>query len=449
MPTLLQLIAEFSWVAIAGMAAIVFFDRIAAPTASDVVQWLMFAAVVVALNIGFGVYRAHVALSDRLYLVRALLAAVIGTLLAYLVAKLLPGGTLFEDNLGITAVFTLGGLFLLRHAVVLPLVGNMRPHRVLVLGTGPEARLVEASLATAHPAVHLVGFFPLDKVGETAVAPHRIISGTRSLAQTVKQLRIHEIIVAVRQQRGGVLPLRELLDCRLHGVRVTDMPRFFERALGVVPLESLKVSWLIYGAGYRQGWLRTFVKRAFDVLVALTLLALALLPMGICALAIAIESGRPVIFRQERVGLHGTRINVLKFRSMMRNAEKDGIAEWATANDARVTRVGRVMRRTRFDELPQLLNVLMGEMSFVGPRPERPEFVAMLTQQIPFYAVRHSIKPGITGWAQVRYSYGGTVEQAVRKLEYDLYYVKNHTLLLDLLILLETVRVVFLAEGAR
>ena len=183
-------------------------------------------------------------------------------------------------------------------------------------------------------------------------------------------------------------------------------------------------------------------------LVALPLLVLALPVIAFFAAWIAIDSGGPIIFRQERVGLRGARINVLKFRSMTHDAEKDGKAEWASPNDPRVTRVGRWMRRMRIDELPQLINVLKGEMSFVGPRPERPEFVAMLTQQIPFYSVRHSIKPGITGWAQVRYSYGATVEQAVRKLEYDLYYVKNHTLLLDLLILLETVRVVTLGEGA-
>ena len=169
----------------------------------------------------------------------------------------------------------------------------------------------------------------------------------------------------------------------------------------------------------------------------------------VAALLIAAEGGGPVIYRQERVGHRGRTFTVLKLRSMAQDAEKDGKAAWATANDARVTRVGRLIRRARIDELPQLLNVLKGEMSFVGPRPERPEFVAMLTEQIPFYAVRHSVKPGLTGWAQVRYSYGATVEQSVRKLEYDLYYVKNHTLLLDLVILLETVRVVLLGEGAR
>jgi lipopolysaccharide/colanic/teichoic acid biosynthesis glycosyltransferase len=169
----------------------------------------------------------------------------------------------------------------------------------------------------------------------------------------------------------------------------------------------------------------------------------------LAALLIALEGGGPVIYKQERVGHRGRSFTVYKLRSMLQDAELDGKPTWATVNDARVTRVGRLIRRARIDELPQLLNVLSGEMSFVGPRPERPEFVAMLTEQIPFYAVRHSVKPGLTGWAQVRYSYGATVEQSVRKLEYDLYYVKNHTLLLDLVIMLETVRVVLLGEGAR
>jgi sugar transferase (PEP-CTERM system associated) len=232
-------------------------------------------------------------------------------------------------------------------------------------------------------------------------------------------------------------------------VRVTDLARFFERVHGKVPIELLKVSWLIYGDGYRQGWLRSVIKRIFDVIVAAILLIMSLPVLAFTAVFIALETRGSIIYRQTRVGYGGKNFTVLKFRSMTPDAEKGGNPAWATINDARVTRVGRFMRRTRIDELPQLINVLKGEMSFVGPRPERPEFVELLTQQIPFYAVRHSVKPGITGWAQVRYSYGATVEQAVRKLEYDLYYVKNHTLVLDLLILLETVRVVLLGEGAR
>jgi len=276
-----------------------------------------------------------------------------------------------------------------------------------------------------------------------------VIARDVALSDAVRKLRVDEVIVAVRQQRGGVLPLRELLDCRLEGVAITDLAGYFERVHGQVPIESLKVSWLIYGDGFRQNWWRSFVKRTFDIVVSGTLLILAAPVIALAALLIALEDDGPIIYRQDRLGYRGRHFTLYKLRSMSKDAEKDGRATWAAKNDARVTRVGRWLRRTRIDELPQLVNVLKGEMSFVGPRPERPEFVAMLTEQIPYYAVRHSVKPGLTGWAQVRYSYGATVEQAVRKLEYDLYYVKNHTLVLDLVILLETVRVVLLAEGAR
>jgi exopolysaccharide biosynthesis polyprenyl glycosylphosphotransferase len=210
-----------------------------------------------------------------------------------------------------------------------------------------------------------------------------------------------------------------------------------------------RASWFIYGEGYRQTWLRAFVKRTFDLAVGSVLMLLALPIMLIVGLMIAAEAPGPVIYRQERVGRRGRKFTLFKFRSMIVGAERDGKPTWAGVNDARVTRVGRLLRKTRIDELPQLLNVVRGEMSLVGPRPERPEFVAMLSEQIPFYSIRHSVKPGITGWAQVRYYYTATVEDAAKKLEYDIYYVKNHSLLLDFLILLETVRVVLLGEGAR
>jgi sugar transferase (PEP-CTERM system associated) len=281
------------------------------------------------------------------------------------------------------------------------------------------------------------------------VATTRIVSNHLTLEQTVAHLAIDEIIVAVREQRGGVLPLRELLECRLAGIQVTDLPRFFERVHGRVPIESLKASWLIYGNGFRQSWLRNVVKRCFDVCVVAIMLPIALPIMATMAALIAIDGGAPIIYRQERVGRHGHKFTLLKFRSMTKDAEKDGRPSWASVNDSRITAVGRFMRHTRIDELPQLINVLRGEMSFVGPRPERPAFVDTLSEKIPFYAVRHSVKPGLTGWAQVRYTYGGNLEESVKKLEYDLFYVKNHSLLLDLLILIKTVRVVLLGEGAR
>ena len=447
---LFQLCAELSWL-FAAILLTLRMDHNQALSRPDLaLVAFVFAATIICLNGAFGLYRGARTLSTSSYLLRVVLAPAIGIPLALLAAQLLPGGAPLQEQWGSALLLALIGLLLVRHVIVLPLVAALLPHRVLVLGTGPEARLVEASLTSTNPlGIRLVGFYALEKMQDIAVSPGKVISRGGTLEDTVRQLAVHEVIVAVRQQRGGVLPLRSLLDCRLDGVQITDLARYFERVHGQVPIESLKVSWLIYGHGFRQNAVRNAVKRSFDVLVSAVLVMLSVPIVAVAALLIAAEGGGPIIYRQERVGFRGRTFTVLKLRSMSRDAEQDGKPTWATRNDARVTRVGRFIRRARIDELPQLLNVLKGEMSFVGPRPERPEFVAMLTDQIPFYAVRHSVKPGLTGWAQVRYSYGATVEQSIHKLEYDLYYVKNHTLLLDLVILLETVRVVLLGEGAR
>ena len=449
--TLFQLAVELSWLFIAILLVVRLDAGQNGVQHSDVALIaFFFAATIICLNGAFGLYRRSQTLSKGAYIVRVILAPAVGIPLAFLGAQLLPGPVAADDKWLLAITLALVGLLLVRHAVVLPLVGTLLPHRILVLGTGPEARLVEASLTATQPlGMRLVGFYALENPQEAVVSPGRIVARTGPLEDVVRQLGVNEIIIAVRQQRGGVLPLRGLLDCRLSGVEITDLARYFERVHGQVPIESLKVSWLIYGQGFRQNVMRAIVKRSFDLVVSAVLIVLTAPIVALAALLIAVEGGGPVIFRQQRVGHRGRTFTVFKLRSMQQDAERDGKATWATVNDVRVTRVGRLIRRARIDELPQLFNVLRGEMSFVGPRPERPEFVAMLTEQIPFYAVRHSVKPGLTGWAQVRYSYGATVEQSVRKLEYDLYYVKNHTLLLDLVILLETVRVVLLGEGAR
>ena len=449
--TLFQLAVELSWLFIAILLVVRLDAGQTGVQHSDVALIaFFFAATIICLNGAFGLYRRSQTLSTGAYIVRVILAPAVGIPLAFLGAQLLPGPVAADDKWLLAITLALVGLLLVRHAVVLPLVGTLLPHRILVLGTGPEARLVEASLTATQPlGMRLVGFYALENPQEAVVSPGRIVARSGPLEDVVRQLGINEIIIAVRQQRGGVLPLRGLLDCRLNGVHITDLARYFERVHGQVPIESLKVSWLIYGQGFRQNVMRAIVKRSFDLIVSAVLIVLTAPIVALSALLIAAEGGGPVIFRQQRVGHRGRTFTVFKLRSMQQDAERDGKATWATVNDVRVTRVGRLIRRARIDELPQLFNVLRGEMSFVGPRPERPEFVAMLTEQIPFYAVRHSVKPGLTGWAQVRYSYGATVEQSVRKLEYDLYYVKNHTLLLDLVILLETVRVVLLGEGAR
>jgi sugar transferase (PEP-CTERM system associated) len=259
---------------------------------------------------------------------------------------------------------------------------------------------------------------------------------------------VHEVIVAVREQRGGSLPLLELVDCRLGGVRVTPLSGFFEQMAGEVPIESLKASWLIYADGFRQNWVHRAIKRGFDIVASALLLVVSAPVMIATAVAIYLESGGPVIFRQQRVGMGGRPFMVLKFRSMFNDAEKDGVPRWARQGDPRVTRVGRFIRRCRIDELPQIFNILRGQMSFVGPRPERPFFVTRLSERVPFYGVRHCVKPGLTGWAQVSYKYGASDEDAVKKLQFDLYYVKNHTLALDLLVLALTVKVVLKGQGA-
>ena len=447
---LLQLGVELCWLFAAVLLVLRFGPRLAIPMAAEYSLAFVFALLIVGLNGAFGLYRRIGSLSVRAYMLRVLLAPAIGIPLAYVVAEVLPGGEKLQEHIGVVGLFALGGLLLVRHAIVLPLIRTVAPHRVLVLGTGTEARLVEASLATEGSlGIVLAGFYGVANSEPVLVAPNRLFAAGQPLEDLVRQLGVDEIIVAVRQQRGGVLPLRSLLECRLNGVLITDLAGFFERVHGRVPIEMVKVSWLIYGSGYRQGWMRVFVKRTFDVTVALLLLVVTLPVMAIAAVMIMAETGLPVVYRQTRVGRRGRLFTLFKFRSMKPDAEAGNGAQWANLNDPRVTRVGRLLRRSRIDELPQLINVIRGEMSFVGPRPERPEFVAMLAEQMPFYAVRHSINPGITGWAQVRYSYGASVEQSLKKLEYDLFYVKNHTLALDLQILLETIGVVVLGEGAR
>jgi sugar transferase (PEP-CTERM system associated) len=410
----------------------------------------VFAALMVVVSALMGLYRADGPLASKGYFTKVVAAAAIGVPIAYLVFAAIPYGDLVQRAIGNVLLLTLaGGLFLRPFLSTLLRVGLFQ-YRLLVVGTGPEARTVEQALGQRGLSNAVVAsFYPVNDIRDLGIDQARILSGTEPLDQVVARLRISEVIVAVREQRGGVLPLKELLSCRAKGVRVTGIAQFLERVVGQVPLETIKASSLIYGDGFHQGMVRASIKRLADIGASLLLLLFAGPVMLITALAIRLESGGPIIYRQERVGRGGKPFTLLKFRSMRTDAESDGLARWAQANDARVTRVGRFLRRTRIDELPQLINVMRGEMSFVGPRPERPTFVAELKEQIPFYDLRHSVKPGITGWAQVRYPYGASAEDAAKKLQFDLYYVKNNSPILDAVILLETARVVLFGEGVR
>jgi len=411
---------------------------------------VVFTGLMLALNGSLGLYRREAAEGFGGHLGRVLLAVAIGIPVAYVLFSVTPHGYEARSAIGYTIVLTLCGLILLRQVVFWASTAGLGAKRVLIVGTGEDAAGVERALATlGYPSMAIVGFYPVAQVGESPAVPaDRILPAALPLSEVVGGLGVKEVIVAVREQRGGVLPMRELIECRVSGVPVTDLAGVYERVRGEVPIESLKASWLIYGQGFAQGGLRMFVKRSFDIVVSAAMLLLTLPLVLATALAIRLESAGPVIFRQVRVGRGGRAFTCLKFRSMRADAEADGKPRWAVANDDRVTRLGRFIRKTRIDELPQLINVLRGDMSFVGPRPERPLFVNELKQTIPYYDLRHSVNPGITGWAQVRYSYGASVEDARKKLQFDLYYVKNHSLFLDLLILVETVRVVLFREGA-
>jgi sugar transferase (PEP-CTERM system associated) len=321
--------------------------------------------------------------------------------------------------------------------------------RILVLGTGPVAQQVKESLLKCNARADVVGFFPSPNEQQVSVPRSQILSDTESLAATAVRARVDEVVVALTERRAGSMSLRDLLECKINGIRVSDLSTHFEKRMGQIKLDYVNAGWLIFGDGFNQGFWRTAVKRVSDLICSLVLLSLSLPLMLVTMVLIKLESAGPVFFRQERVGLNGKTFEVIKFRSMCSDAESDGKPRWATASDARVTRVGHWIRKVRIDELPQLWNVLKGEMSLVGPRPERPFFVETLTQDIPYYSVRHSVKPGVTGWAQVRFDYGATVEDAKQKLQYDLYYVKNHTLFLDLLIMFETISVVLTGRGAR
>ncbi len=424
------------------------------PSQSVLIPAVEFAAIMTTLGVIFALFRVGEPKSLTVVFLRTAIVLAVGFPIAYAAFGYVPGGSTARQVLGSASLYALASVVLIRAAVSMVLEAGVGLQRILIVGTGAEALAVEKVINAMGPRRSVVvGFYPTGMEdtpdGRPAEGEARLFPRSIELSAIIERFQVDEVIIAVREQRGGVLPIRELLECRINGVPVRDLSAFYERVRGEVPIESLKASWLIYGGGFAQDAARTLVKRVFDMVLATTLLLLALPVMLLAAAFIFMESGTPIFILQERVGRGGRPFLCVKFRSMNANAEGDGVARWASANDARVTRVGRLLRKLRVDELPQLFNVLSGEMSLVGPRPERPPFVAGLKNQIRFYDIRHSIKPGVTGWAQIRYPYGASVEDAQRKLQYDLYYVKNHSLSLDVLIIMETVRVVLFGEGAQ
>ena len=409
---------------------------------------LSLAAGVVVISAATGIYQRGPNLTPVQSCARATAMLVIALPLAWLTFGLLPDA--MPDRHVVQVAAMAGVAAVVARRVFVTHWGSKERDRVrvLVFGAGPAAQVVGQTLTESDPSVEIVGYLPGPNEKDIAVPASQILRSEGPLTATAKQLGVDEIVVALTERRAGSMPMRHLLDCKLWGIKVYDIAAHFEKRLGQIRIDFVNAGWLIFGDGFNQGALRTTVKRLSDIVFSSLLLLLAAPVMLVTALAIKLDSRGPVLYRQERVGLGGQPFSVTKFRSMRTDAEKDG-PRWASARDDRVTRVGHVIRLLRVDELPQLLNVLKGEMSLVGPRPERPVFVEQLTKEIPYFAVRHSVKPGVTGWAQVRYQYGSTVEDSQQKLQYDLYYVKNHSLFLDLVVLFETVGVVLTGKGAR
>jgi sugar transferase (PEP-CTERM system associated) len=352
---------------------------------------------------------------------------------------------MLEGAIAVPVVVTAWRWFVTRYRVL-----DGYRERVMILGTGEQARQACRDITAHHPLEYVVvGFADEDpaRIGTVVAMGIRILTDFRSLEESCWR-RADRVLVALDEKRGR-LPLEPLMQLRLRGIEIEEATSFFERISGKIGVETMLPSWLIFSDGFRSSPARRAGKRFVDLLLSSALLILAAPLMALLAIVVRLDSRGPALYRQRRMGRNGREFEVLKFRSMAQDAEELSGPTWAHKNDPRVTRVGKVIRKLRLDELPQLINVVRGEMSFVGPRPERRHFVEQLEKIIPYYSLRMAVRPGITGWAQVSYGYGATVEESLEKLKYDLYYIKNSNPLFDLWITLKTFKVLLSGSGAR
>ena len=440
---LLMVAGELGWIVRASQ-----IDMAVEPIHTRIPQLLSFAVSLELAMIAVGVYGAEALQSLRFAAARLIVAVALGAIGVAVLFFLAPGITFWRSNLVYAMGFAVVLLLLVRILLGRTLGGHVFKRRVVVLGAGSRAARLKALAQTPGAAFVVVGYVGMGDA--KPVMPEAIgREAISNLAEHVVLLNAGEVVLALEERRNA-LPLKDLLRIRTTGVHVNELSTFLERETGRVDLDTVNPSWLIFSDVFSSGRVfSSLFKRLFDVTVSLLLLTLVLPVLAVAALAIKLDSRGPVFYRQRRIGLYGLGFDIIKLRSMRIDAEVGGNAVWAEKDDPRITRVGRILRKLRIDELPQCWSVLKGDMSFVGPRPERPQFVDELEQQLPYYAERHMVKPGITGWAQINYPYGASLDDSRQKLEYDLYYAKNYSPFLDLLILLQTVRVVLWPEGAR
>jgi sugar transferase (PEP-CTERM system associated) len=423
----------------------------AGTTASPILsQSLAFGFIMFQSMAAVGLYHPQQRERTLGFLLRMVVGFVLGILIFALLSKLVPllrtEGMVFLFAMVVSA----GAISAVRAVSATSAGQRLFSRRVLVIGTGKMASsILNMRRRTDWNGFTIVGFLPVKGV-EGVIDKKHIVQTELPILDLVIREDIDQIVVAIDERRNS-LPAHDLLACRMRGIDVLEVATFFEREFGKIRLDLIQPSQLVYSDGFQRDLTHQYFKRLLDIVLSMLVLLLAWPLMLLAALAILLESGfkGPVFYRQVRVTQHGRTFSILKFRSMRVDAEKSRNPLWAQANDRRVTRVGALLRRYRIDELPQIVNVVRGDMSFVGPRPERPEFVHELADKIPFYAERHCVKAGLTGWAQLYYPYGASEKDAMEKLQYDLYYVKHYSIIVDLFILLRTVEVVMLGKGAR
>lgn len=449
--TIMLLLGDFACAAIALLAGhFMRFDTVPDPYAffvGDGLDLAFFIATVTFVSYLMELYETQKKLRKREIFVRTLVAAAASFFLLASLFYILPflklgRGVLF---LSVVSFAFLQFLWHILHKYVHELSIEQR---VLVIGTGHLAKLIGGLIVATSHTHKLAGYFGCCQ--ESVEVPGECIigSGNEGIIEAARRENAEKIVISLTERRGSI-PLRDLMDCKFSGIEVTDAPSFYEQVTGKLLLESITPGWFIFSNGFRVTRPARILKKVFDKILSCIGLLVTLPLFPLIALAIKATSPGPVLFRQVRTGMHEKEFVLYKFRTMRTDAESGTGAVWAQKDDPRVTPIGKFLRKSRLDELPQLLNVLKGDMSFIGPRPERPEFVERLKEQVPYYSHRHFVKPGITGWAQIKYPYGASVEDALEKLRYDLYYIKNLSLTLDLLIFFETIKVILYSRGGR